>query len=307
MPGLVGIGSFANATLAVVYVVALIDSAIFKRHLAFPIDFVVLPVASHLVVFAFLSIVLAVSVALVSFVSVEFIPSIVGLSSLVRVLAGIDSFSKLLFDFMPSSSSKRLLQLTRIPALCAISSPLVVRPLAFVYFISLLIPIHFSVPLHFVIHPLSVVIFSISVAVLSLSFLGTSHPVTIIRFSGIKVGVLVLEFVDYCLVDLISFDSLAMGPSSLKVASVDVSIGPGVLTLSLLLVVEERAFIKCLVGVDDSSITVSLVVFPLSFIYFTSLLAEVDAITIEFLSVVSLACVLVVIIEFAVSNVVARL
>ena len=89
---------------------ALVDSAIFKRHLALSIDFVILPVASHLVVFALLSIVLAVSVALVGFIRVEFIPGIVGLSSLVRVFAGIDSFSKLFFDFVPSTSSQRLLQ-----------------------------------------------------------------------------------------------------------------------------------------------------------------------------------------------------
>lgn len=98
-----------------------------------------------------------------------------------------------------------------------------------------------------------------------------------------------------------------MRPSSVKVASVDVSIRPGVLTLALLLIVLELTFIDSVVSVDDTTVTVSFVVFPLSFINLTSLFAEVDAIAIELLTAVGVTSKLILIIELTISNVVSRL
>jgi hypothetical protein len=75
----------------------------------------------------------------------------------------------------------------------------------------------------------------------------------------------------------------------------------------MLLIVVELAMVDSLVGIDDSAVTIALVVFPLSFINFLCLLAEVNAIAIELLTTVSVTCKLVFIVKLTISNVVTSL
>jgi hypothetical protein len=233
-------------------------------------------------------------------------PAIVSFSSLFRIFTGVYSLSELLFNFDPSFSLERFLEFARIPALSTISSSLIVSPLTLVDFISLLIPVHFSVSMHFVVHPSTVVVFSIGIAVLSLTMFSTSNPVSFIIFCCVKVGVLILKFLNNSFIDYIGFSSISMGFSLLKGTLINISIGPSVDSCTFLLVVQECSFVNSLVHVDNSTVSVTLMVFPLPFINFSSLLAEINSISIELLTIISLTSVLVFVIEFTVSYVVSR-